>query len=65
MYLNFYKETYDYGIKHSLLSPEMLKLLKKQINIWEKRIYKNENPSKLRLMLRRLKEQINVWIKKN
>jgi hypothetical protein len=64
-YLNFYKETYDYGIKHSLLSPEMLKLLKKQINIWEKRIYKNENPSKLRLMLRRLKEQINVWIKKN
>lgn len=41
--LNFYKETYDYGVENSSLSPEILKILKKQIGIWEKRIYKKEN----------------------
>lgn len=43
--LNLYREIYDYGVKNSSLSPEILKVLKKQLNIWEKNIYKKENSS--------------------
>ena len=40
--LIFYKEIYDYAVENSSVSPKILKILKKQINIWEKRIYKKE-----------------------
>ncbi len=41
--LNLYKEIYDYGVKNSSLSPEILKVLKKQIGVWDINIYKKEN----------------------
>ena len=56
-HLNFYKETYDYAIEHSTLSPKMLKLLKKQIKVWDKRLYREEHS----LILKKLKEQKNIW----
>ena len=41
--LNFYKDIYNYAIKNSSLSPEILKVLKKQIGIWDRCIFKKEN----------------------
>ncbi len=41
--LSFYKDIYNYSVRNSSLSPEILKVLKKQICIWDKKIYKKEN----------------------
>ena len=55
--LDFYEESYDYGKENSSMSTEMLKLLKEQINIWDKRICKKENS----LIIKLLKKQKNIW----
>ncbi|MBR4632140.1 MAG: hypothetical protein IKO48_02325 [Elusimicrobia bacterium] len=55
--LDFYEESYDYGKENSSMSTDMLKLLKEQINIWDKRICKKENS----LIIKLLKKQKNIW----